>query len=135
MKFMFEFLFVSCFFPFELGLFDGTTTSAAQASRTTENHGGTTPGLQPLEKCTLIFHLRPRRSLLSEWRKIEFQRQPDGKALEFELGFDMASNQIIKELVCKHIYNDVKDKAGGDQFKAFKRAGTIFWLDIEMGLF
>ena len=58
------------------------------------------------------------------WKKVTFTRQADSSEVEYEFNYDQASNQTIKEIITKKIFDFVKGK--GDDFKMFKRDGTIF---------
>ena len=57
---------------------------------------------------------------------MKFNREPDGMAIEYSFQYDVASNQQIKEIVTKRMFNMIKEKGGGDDFKMYKRDGTVF---------
>ena len=61
-----------------------------------------------------------------DWKNIKSKREGDGKDVEFSFQYDIASNQQIKEIVTKYIYNVVKDKQEGDRYKLYKKEGTVF---------
>ena len=60
------------------------------------------------------------------WTNIKFNREPDGEEVEYSFQYDIASNQQIKEIVVKHLYNMIKDKQGADDYKMFKREGSLY---------
>ena len=60
-----------------------------------------------------------------DWKKITFKRDPDGEPMEYSFQYDVASNQQIKEVVTKHMYNMIKNKQGGGDYIMYKEEGTF----------
>jgi hypothetical protein len=80
---------------------------------------------QPEEAAKFVRgHFAPKGE--EEWKSVKFNREPDGMAIEYSFQYDVASNQQIKEIVTKRMFNMIKEKGGGDDFKMYKRDGTVF---------
>jgi hypothetical protein len=61
-----------------------------------------------------------------KWKTVQFNRVPDGEPVEYGFYKDMPSNQVVKEIVIKHIYNSIKDLQGAGDFEMYKKDGTLY---------
>ena len=59
-------------------------------------------------------------------KNVRSNRVPDDQDVEYQFGFDQASNQVIKEVITKTIYKNVEGRDGAQGFKLFRRDGKIF---------
>ena len=57
---------------------------------------------------------------------MKFKRDGDGVEVNFSCQFDVASDQQIKEIITKHIYKMIKEKPGGNDYKFYKKEGTLY---------